>query len=96
MRHVSAVCACTWRHHASGKEIGIFLLFTGFWLKILPHLNITAIHNLKTRSLGIILTPWAMFVPISAFLLFLVSDSVEKSLIFTVFYLACFCKFCHD
>jgi len=31
------------------------------------------VHNLKTKSSGIILTLWAMFVPISAFLLFLIS-----------------------
>jgi len=43
---------------------GIFGLF----------LHIKGVHNLKTKSSSIILTPWAMFVPISAFLLFLVSE----------------------
>jgi len=33
-------------------------------------------HNLKTKTLSITLTAWAMFVPISAFLLFLVSEVV--------------------
>jgi len=38
----------------------VYLLFAGFWLKILPQLNLKAVHNLKTKSLGIILTPsWA-------------------------------------
>jgi len=32
------------------------------------------VHNLKTKSSGIILTSWAMFTPTSAFLLFLVSE----------------------
>jgi len=49
-----------------------------FLAEILPHLNIKAVHNLKTKSLGIILTPWAMFVPIFAFLLFLVSKVVYR------------------
>jgi len=73
-QNVNAVCAYMWCHHMSGKEIGIFLLFASFGLKILLQLNIKAVHNLKTKSLGIILTPWAMFVPISTFLLFLVSE----------------------
>jgi len=51
-----------------------FLLSAGFWLKILPQLNIKAVQNLKTESLGIILTLWAMFVSISAILLFVVSE----------------------
>jgi len=53
-----------------------FLVFAAFGLKILRHLNIKAVHNTKTKRLGIILTPWAMGVPISAFLLFLVSEVV--------------------
>jgi len=55
-------------HLASGKEIGIFLLFAGFGLKILPQLNIKAVHNLKIKSMGIILTPSAIFVPVSTIL----------------------------
>jgi len=51
-----------------------FLLFAGFGLEILPQLNIKAVHNLKIKSSGIILAPWAMFVPIFAYLLFLVSE----------------------
>jgi len=51
-----------------------FLFFVGFGLTILPQLNIKAVHNLKTKSLGVILTPWAMFVPVSAFLQCLVSE----------------------
>jgi len=35
----------------------------------LPQLNIKALHSLKTKSFGIILTPWAMFEPVSAFVL---------------------------
>jgi len=58
----------------------MFLLFAGYWLKLLPRLNIKAVHSLKTKSSGVILTPWAMFVPISAFLLFSVSE-VEKNLL---------------
>jgi len=42
--------------------------------KIWPQLNIEVVYNLKTKSSGIILTPWAMFVPILAFLLFLVFE----------------------
>jgi len=56
--------------------LAFFLLFAGFWLKISPQLNLTAVHNLKISSSGIIFTPWAMFVPISTFLLFLVSEVV--------------------
>jgi len=41
------------------------MLFAGFGLKIFPQINIKAVHNLKTKSLGIIFTPRAMFVPIS-------------------------------
>jgi len=29
------------------------ILFAGFWIKILPQLNIKAVHNLITKSLGI-------------------------------------------
>jgi len=47
-----------------------FLLFAGFGLKNLPLLNNKAMHNLKTKSSGIILTSCAMVAPISAFLLF--------------------------
>jgi len=57
---------------APPKEIGAFLLFAGFGLKILPQLSIKVVDNLRTKSLGIILTPRAMFVPISTFLLFVV------------------------
>jgi len=35
-----------------------------------------AVHNVKTKSSGIILTPWAMFAPISAFLPTLFSEVV--------------------
>jgi len=38
-------CLCVYRHHASGKEIGVFLLFAGFGLKICHK----AVHNLKTK-----------------------------------------------
>jgi len=53
-----------------------FLLFAGFLLQkeILPQLKIKAMLNVKTKSPGIILTLWAMFVPITRFLLFLVSE----------------------
>jgi len=47
------------------KKLAFFLLFASFWLKILPQLNIKAVHKLKTKSLGIILTQWVMFLPIS-------------------------------
>jgi len=45
------------------------------------------VHNLKTKTSGIILTPWAMFVPNSAFVLFLVSDVPRREdvLIFVIF-----------
>jgi len=43
---------------ASAKEV-LFLLFAGFWLNVLPQLNTEAAHNVKTKSLGIIPTPWA-------------------------------------
>jgi len=48
------------------KKLMFFLLFALFWLEILSQLNIKALHNLKTKSSGIIRTPWAMFVPVSA------------------------------
>jgi len=51
-----------------------FLLFAGFGLKVLPQLNINAVHNSKTITSGIILTPNTMFMLISTFLLFLVSE----------------------
>jgi len=56
------------------KKLAYFLLFAGFWLEILPQLNIKAVHNLKTKGLGIILSPWAIFEPISTSVLFLVSE----------------------
>jgi len=43
---------------------------SNFW----RFLCIKAVHNVKTKSSSIILTPRAMIVPISAFLLFLVSE----------------------
>jgi len=58
----------------SGKEIGGVCCLLVWGLKFLPQLNIKAVHNLKTKSLGIILIPWAVFVPIAAFLLFLAYD----------------------
>jgi len=61
------VTLCEWKRNLH------FLLFVGFGLKILSQLNIKAVHNLKTKSLGIVLTLWAM-LPVSAFLLFLVSE----------------------
>jgi len=64
-----------WHHRASGEEIGTFTVCL-LWVKILPQLNIKAVHNLKTKSSGIMLTPWVIFVPISAFLLFVVSEVV--------------------
>jgi len=36
-----------------------------------------AVHNLKTKYLDIILTQWTMILPISALLLFLVSEGKE-------------------
>jgi len=68
---------------------------SGFELKILQELNIKAVHNLKAKSLGIILTPWAMFVPISAFL-FLVSK--VECVHFGVFQAISpiFCQFFHN
>jgi len=54
------LCVYTWRHRASGKKLR-FLLFAVFWLKILPQLNIKTVHNFKTKSSGIIFTPWDMF-----------------------------------
>jgi len=63
----------TWCHHDSGKEIGIFFIVCWILAENFET-NIKAVHNLKTKSLGIILTPWAMFALISAFLLFLVSE----------------------
>jgi len=39
----------------------------------LSQLRSKAVHNSKTKGMGIILTPKTMFVPVSAFLLFLVS-----------------------
>jgi len=51
-----------------------FLLFVSFWLKILQQLNIKVVHNLITKSSGIILTPCDMFMPFYTFLLFLVSE----------------------
>jgi len=57
------------------KKLAV-LLFAGFGLKKLPQLNIRTVHNLKMKSLGITLTPWAMFMPICTFLLFLVSEAL--------------------
>jgi len=53
-----------------------------------------ALHNFKTKSLGIILTTWAIFVPISAFVLFLVSEVAcgEECAILAIFGL--FLRFC--
>jgi len=53
----------------SGKKLA-FLLFVGFWTKILPQLNIKEVTNVKTKNSGIILRPCAMFVPISTVLVF--------------------------
>jgi len=50
---VYAVCANTWRHHEMEKKL-VFLVLA-FWLKILPHLNTKAVHNLETQGLSIIL-----------------------------------------
>jgi len=63
-----------WRHRASEKMA--FLLFAGFGLNFLPQLNVKAANNFKPKSSGIILTRWAVFVPVFAFLLFLVSQVV--------------------
>jgi len=57
-----------WRYHASGEN-WCFLMFASNG-QTLPQLNIKAVHNLKTKSLGIILTPRAVFVPISHFYYF--------------------------
>jgi len=49
-------------------------VFYRLGLKILPQLNIIAVHNLKTKSSdGHHPNTMGMFVPISAFLLFFVS-----------------------
>jgi len=55
------------------EKIGIFTVCQ-FLAKNLPQLNIKAAHNLKTKSLGIILTRWAMFVPSFTFLRFLIFE----------------------
>jgi len=55
------------------KKVAFFTVWR-FWDNFWPLLNIKAVHNLKTKSSSIIFTGWAMFVPISAFLLFLVSE----------------------
>jgi len=72
-----------------------FLLFASFGLIFFPQLNVKAADNLKTPNSGIIVTPWAMFVPISAFLLFLVSQ-VACGENLTLAYVCCLSKFCHN
>jgi len=63
-------------------------------------LCIKAVHNSKTKSSGIILIPWAMFVPIFVFLMVLVSEAVcgEECAHYTCFGLfwCFFLKFCHN
>jgi len=54
-----------WRYHASVEDKRFYRL---------PLLNVKVVHNSKTKSAVIILTPWTMFLPISAFLSFLVSE----------------------
>jgi len=83
-----------WRHRVSGKEIDV-LVFATFWLNILSQLNIKSENNLKTKNSGIVLTAWAMFVPIFTFLFLLLGG--EKCHLFAAFGLFCvFCQFCHN
>jgi len=49
-------------------------IFFAFLAENFATIKIKAVHNLKAKSLGLSLTPWAMFLTISAFLLFLVSE----------------------
>jgi len=65
--HVNTVCAHMGHHHVSEKT-GIYRLpILDYFL---PQSNVKAVYNLKTKSLGVIIMTRAMFVPISAFLLF--------------------------
>jgi len=62
-----------WRRLHSGST------FLAFWSILGRFLCTKAVHNLKTKSSCIILTPWATFMSISAFLLFLVSEVVRRA-----------------
>jgi len=80
-------------HHASGQENGDWCLF--IFLYIFAQQILAKLKNIfKNKILGIIFTPWAMFVPISTFLIFSVSEVACREQI------ACFwqffCKFYHN
>jgi len=62
-RHVYAVSVSAYTWRASGKNGDLFIFI---FLRIMA--------KLKTKSSNIVLTPRAMFVPISALLLFLISE----------------------
>jgi len=91
---IYVVPPCEW------KRNGLFLRFISFGLKILPQLNIKAVHNFKTKCSGIVLTHGLCVLlcrPIFAFLLLLVSEVAcgKELLIFGVLaYFGCFfCQF---
>jgi len=71
------------RHlHITSPEGSTFLAFFGLFLAFLCT---KAVHNLKTKRSGTILTLWARFVLISAFL-FLVSEvALEKNVLILAF-----------
>jgi len=72
------------------KKLALFIVCQ-FLANFFPQLNIKTVHNLRTKSSGIILTPWAMFVPISAFLLFLVSEIERRRMcLFLAYFLFLF------
>jgi len=48
--------------------------FLAFWAVLVFFCVYKTVHNFKTKGSDIILTPWAMFMLISTFLLFLVSE----------------------
>jgi len=78
--------------------MGIFYCLPVYWRKDLPQLNVKGVHTLKTKSSGIILAPWAVFVPISAFLLFLVFNVAVARMhsLLLAFWpiFGVFCQFC--
>jgi len=51
-------------------EKKVFLLFAVFWVSFYATIKYSGVHNLK-QSLASNVTPWDMFVPISAFLILL-------------------------
>jgi len=72
--HMNAVCVYIWHNCVNRREIGIFIVCQ-LLANFATSKYCTSALFFK-KSLSIMFTPWVMFVPISAFLLFLVSEVV--------------------